>query len=93
MIAATFTAPADYRSYQIKGQVISVAPAGPDGEARASLYVDAMLKVMTGLGVSREQLSHTFPLAGLVCVRYRPEAVFVQTPGPKAGSAVTDSET
>lgn len=89
LIAATFTAPANYRSYQIKGRIVSVTPVPANSGPAA--YVDDMLKVMAGLGVSREQLSHTFPLGEMVCVRYTPDALFLQTPGPNAGSAVTEA--
>ncbi|ESQ92955.1 hypothetical protein ABAC460_01520 [Asticcacaulis sp. AC460] len=90
LIAATFTAPADYRSYQIKGRIVSVTPVAADSGPAA--YVDDMLTVMAGLGVTLEPLSHTFPLGGLICVRFRPDSLFLQTPGPRAGSAVTDVE-
>ncbi|MFT3997819.1 MAG: hypothetical protein QM667_10460 [Asticcacaulis sp.] len=89
-VAATFTAPADYRSYQVKGHITALTPC-PDDEARAAeTYVTQMLAAMGALGVTRAQLSHTLPLDDLICLRLRPDSLFEQTPGPRAGHPLTE---
>lgn len=84
-IAVTCARPHDYRTYQIKGMITAVAPAGPADAAEGTAYVARMLGVMGALGVSRLQLSQTLTDRDLLRIDIHPHEVFDQTPGPTAG--------
>lgn len=87
-IAVTCARPHDYRTYQVKGMITAVAPAGPAEAAEGTAYVARMLGVMGALGVSRLQLSQTLTDRDLLRIDIRPREVFDQTPGPTAGRPV-----
>jgi hypothetical protein len=85
-IAATFTRPDNYLSYQIKGRIQTVAVASDDEVSAAKAYVERVLALMSGLGVTRMQLSHTFAQSQLMRISLMPLELFDQTPGPQAGT-------
>ena len=84
-IAMTVCQPDNYKCLQVKGQIIGVAAATAEQSARARRYIDTMLSIMAGLGVSRLQLSTVLSNADLVAIRFWPVDLFIQTPGPDAG--------
>lgn len=84
-IAMTAVRPSDYRAFQIKGVIRSVAPASGEEQQRAMAYVNRMLDVMSELGVTKLQLSHTLTDQDLVRISFLPTDLFAQTPGPGAG--------
>lgn len=84
-IAMTVCQPDTYKCLQIKGQISCVHAATAGQKARARHYLDSMLAVMAGLGVSRLQLSTVLSDADLVAIRFWPVDLFIQTPGPDAG--------
>lgn len=84
-IALTVCQPDSYKCLQIKGQIIDVHEATGSQQERAQRYLDGMLAVMAGLGVSRLQLSTVLSNADLVAIRFWPADLFLQTPGPGAG--------
>lgn len=84
-IALTVCRPDNYKSLQIKGQIVDVALATPDQQARGWRYLQGMLAVMADLGVTRLQLSTVLADADLLAIRFWPADLFVQTPGPGAG--------
>ncbi len=84
-IALTVCRPDDYKSLQVKGQIVGISPATGAEKERARRYLDAMLAVMADLGVTRLQLSTVLTDADLVAIRFWPADLFVQTPGPGAG--------
>lgn len=84
-IAMTVCQPDNYKCLQVKGQIIGVSQASEEQKARAQRYLDTMLSIMAGLGVSRLQLSTVFSNADLVAIRFWPADLFIQTPGPEAG--------
>ncbi|MGV0911356.1 hypothetical protein [Martelella sp. FOR1707] len=88
LIAVTFANPGTYRAVQVKGSIGSIAPANRKQTERASRYVEEMLDLLAGLGVSRLQLSSVFCDADLAAVRFWPADLFVQTPGPGAGARI-----
>ena len=85
-IAATFARPADYVTYQVKGQVDRVAPLTPALEACAARYMARITEVLAGLGMPPELTAPWRSERDLVALHIRPAQVFVQTPGPRAGS-------
>jgi hypothetical protein len=93
LIAATFARPADYVTYQVKGRVDRVAPLTPALEACAARYAACITEVLAGLGLPPELTAPWRSGRNLVALRIRPAQVFVQTPGPRAGSALARSAT
>ena len=89
LIAATFSRPADYVTYQVKGQVDRVAPLTPALEACAVRYAARIVDVLAGLGLQPELTAPWRSERDLVALYIRPEQVFVQTPGPRAGTLLT----
>jgi len=87
-LALTFVRPADYLAYQIKAETEEVAPAGPDDLACARGYIDRMTNALAALGVGERQIAAWLCGMDVVRIRWRPGAVFLQTPGPAAGSAL-----
>ncbi|PKR87328.1 hypothetical protein CXZ10_19965 [Pleomorphomonas diazotrophica] len=84
-IAFTVCRPDNYKSLQIKGQIIDVREATADQAERGRRYLEGMLAVMADLGVTRLQLSTVLTNADLVAIRFWPADLFLQTPGPGAG--------
>lgn len=85
-IAVTFARPADYVTYQVKGRVDCVAALTPALLACAARYASQIVEVLAGLGLQPELTAPWRSERDLVALRIRPEQVFVQTPGPRAGS-------
>lgn len=85
-LAVTFVAPDDYRTFQIKGILESVTPASDDELAFTHEYHRDIHRVLTALGVTEGQIGFWLTDADLYRLRYRPTDVFVQTPGPRAGT-------
>ncbi|WP_137863208.1 MULTISPECIES: hypothetical protein [unclassified Sphingomonas] len=84
-MAVTVVRPSDYRAFQIKGAIKSVALASEEERQRATAYVARMLEVMGELGVTKAQLAHTLTDKDLVRISFLPTDLFAQTPGPGAG--------
>lgn len=85
-LAATFVAPDDYRTYQVKGVVETITPATDDDHALALAYHRQIHRLLTSLGVTAGQIGFWLTDRDLYRLRYLPTDVFVQTPGPRAGS-------
>jgi len=91
-LAATFTEPATYRSYQIKGPILSRGEGDQSLSEHARTYARQMLRRMATLGITAQQLAQTLPTEELICLSFRPDAVYEQTPGPRAGLALPDAQ-
>lgn len=89
-VAVTFTDPPSHRSIQLKARAAAILPlaAGelPATHAQCAAFADALADV----GYSRRfaALFCGFEPSDLVAMVLDPEAAFVQTPGPSAGSAL-----
>jgi hypothetical protein len=83
-LAATFARPSDYVSYQVKGAA-ALVPASPAHLAGAARYLDAIAATLDALGLERRISAAWRVERDPVVLRCRIEAVFVQTPGAKAG--------
>jgi len=83
-VAVTFCLPRDHRSFQIKGELLSLAPADPRDHPFLDAYVRAFSSELMFVGVPPRvvQRMATWPCHA---ARLRVEAVFEQTPGPGAG--------
>ena len=85
-IAATFARPADYVAYQVKGRVDLIAPPTPALHACAMRYAASIAEALAELGQPPDRTAPWRSERDLMALRIRPEQVFVQTPGPRAGS-------
>jgi hypothetical protein len=92
-IAATFARPADYVTYQVKGRVDRVAPPTPALAVCAARYAARIAEVLAALGQPPERTAPWLSGKDLVALRIRPEQVFVQTPGARAGSLLAGRAT
>lgn len=85
--AITFSRPRDYVSYQLKGVAQSRAADPADAEfARA--YTARMIAMFAALGVPENLVRPWCCEDDLHVVRLRVQESYVQTPGPKAGTAL-----
>lgn len=88
-VAATFSRPSDHRSIQLKARRATVAPALSADVAAAERQAAGFREMLAAVG-HPEVFTGPYTALGdeMVVVAFRPEAAFVQTPGPKAGSAL-----
>ena len=92
-IAATFSLPMNYRTFQLKGRHLMASEPDSMDLAVVERHRDAFAKVNEPLGQSRRQVEafwraeiETSTL--LVKILFVPEQVFDQTPGPGAGRSL-----
>lgn len=86
-LAATFSRPADYETYQLKGRV-GLRDADEDDLRLAEGYRARTRAALETLGLSPGLTDHWLTARDPVVLRLGVEEVFVQTPGPRAGAAV-----
>jgi hypothetical protein len=87
-IAATFSRPSDHRSIQIKGPAARRVPLRAGDKSLLDAQCAGMARELRDAGYS-DAFSFgycAFDLADIVAIEFMPESVFVQTPGPGAGS-------
>lgn len=78
------------QSFQVKGRVTHVEPAGDDDRARAEHYINHFFHdIEVTDGTPRRLLERLRP-ADFVTYTIEVDEVFDQTPGPAAGLPVTD---
>ncbi len=86
-VAASYSLPATHETLQVKGRDASVEPALPGDEVLAATHRAAFATQIAVAGFTvafTEALLHHEP--GQLCwVRFTPAAVYMQTPGPRAG--------
>ncbi len=86
-LAVTFARPSDYVSYQIKG-LATVVPTTAEHIAQADHYVKAMTLTLEELGLDPWLVAPWLVSRSLVTLRLAAQAIFVQTPGSKAGQLI-----
>jgi hypothetical protein len=86
-IAIAISNPPDHRSLQLKGQVTGLRPATEEDAAAVLAYVGQVSQVLDVLGLPAHLVAR---INCLPCTRaeVRVEEIFLQTPGPGAGSAL-----
>jgi hypothetical protein len=84
-VAITLARPSDYVSYQLKGTVTAMQPAGQADEALARRYIATMSAVLSGLGLDTMLAEPWQTDRELLRVGIAVGQVFLQTPGPQAG--------
>ncbi len=85
--AATISRPADYETFQVKGGARLRPAEAPDLEL-VRRYMAAITEVLDALGISPRLSAVWQTVEDAVILHLATEAVFVQTPGPRAGQPV-----
>ena len=78
-----------HEAYQLKGVYLSRRPAGAEDVARQEAYRKALLADALAHGYPEEiarPFTQGFAYTPAVAITFRTEEVFLQTPGPDAGS-------
>jgi hypothetical protein len=89
-IAVGFSRAQDHRTFQVKGRVVEVAPAGERDRDDVDRYRCAWASLLGEVGMPPRitlRMAH-WPAHA---VHLRVEAIFVQTPGPGAGSRLGEA--
>jgi hypothetical protein len=84
-IAVTLSSPPTHRTVQLKGRVSRIAPAGHEEEALVKRYIANVVEQLVSVGLPAmltQRISHWPCWAVEISV----SEIFVQTPGPRAGS-------
>jgi Pyridoxamine 5'-phosphate oxidase len=89
-IAVTFSKPTTYRTFQLKGRVLEIAPASKEDMADVLRHRETFLDEVGAVGLPRELATHVILVeleasTLLKTIRIHVDAVFDQTPGPWAG--------
>jgi len=92
MVAVTFSRPADYVTYQIKGKA-EVRDAAADEIDRSERYMVAMVSALMRLGLAPDIIAPWLSHRDARLVTIDVASVFVQTPGAKAGSRLRSVST
>ncbi|MBZ9790883.1 hypothetical protein K9B32_12215 [Rhizobium sp. 3T7] len=86
-VAVTFARPTDYVSYQIKGMA-TVREAVAAEIERSSRYMVAIVSTLMRLGLMPEMITPWLSKREAMLVSIEPSSIFVQTPGPTAGTRI-----
>jgi hypothetical protein len=84
-IAATFTSPETFVSYQLKGQARVLGACDPSDVAFSATYTETIRARIISLREPTDLVTVLLTPQGLFKVHMEPEAVFLQTPGKNAG--------
>ncbi len=89
-VAAVFTRPSTHETVQVKGSDARSVPVTHRDIAAVRRNLDLFTVDTTPLGWGPEFVDALFwrDPAGLLAIRFTPDAVFAQTPGPRAGEAI-----
>lgn len=86
-IAVSIGRPRDDRACQIKGVVTGIEPAGEPARPLVLSQWERFRDALEYIGISREATSGWVAWPA-VAIRFKVTAVFEQTPGPAAGTAI-----
>jgi hypothetical protein len=91
LIAVVFSLPSSYKTIQLKGHCVETLEPNAADLRAVERHREAFCSLNEGLGVARHLLDSfwraelaTSP--ALIAIRFQPDEIFDQTPGPKAGS-------
>lgn len=90
-IAVVFSEPSTHRTLQFKGSDARRGELQADDAARVAAHQAAFVDEIVPLGYTRElaRTIHDVPADELSAVTFSVDAVFEQTPGPRAGARVS----
>ena len=86
-LAVTCARPSDYVTYQVKGNA-DLRAAHADDVAHATRYCQEIRAVLAGLGVAPSAVAQWTAIKDLAVAMLEVTEAYVQTPGPKAGTAL-----
>jgi hypothetical protein len=84
-VAITASRPSDYRTLQLKGRALRVEAVAPGGRAALLACREAFVRQLEAVGWARS-LVQRLAVWPCVSVEVELDAVYEQTPGPRAGS-------
>jgi hypothetical protein len=87
-------AQASHEAYQLKGTYLTTRPTDADDLARQEAYRRALLADALQAGFPEEiarPLTQGFAYTPSIAITFRADEVFLQTPGPGAGSRLSSS--
>jgi hypothetical protein len=85
-------AQASHEAYQLKGTYLATRPTGAEDLARQEAYRKALLADALRAGYPEEiarALTQGFVYTPSIAITFRTDEVFLQTPGPDAGSRLS----
>ena len=90
LVAVCFSRPSTNETVQLKGRDARSGRASPLEVAAARRCVDLLIDDLTPLGFGRTIIENIFwrDRSDLLAIRFAPDAAFVQTPGPQAGTVL-----
>lgn len=93
IVAVVFCLPETEAALQIKGRQVSLSAATPEDDAYVANYRQRFVDGVVRLGFGRDfAVAYMTTEPGqLVAITFTPEAVFEQTPGPRAGQRMEGS--
>ncbi len=89
-VAATFARPADYVSFQIKGPVVR-RPTRQEDIEFSDQYIAKMTATLMTLGLAPAAIAQWLSNRDAVVLQIAVDELFEQTPGSRAGQALTVS--
>jgi hypothetical protein len=87
-VAVLVSQPIDHRSFQMKGAVIKVSPAGEGERAEVEAYLARFGRQLETVGMPFEMTSMVSHWPA-VAIELAIEELFLQTPGPGAGQRLS----
>lgn len=93
-IAVVFSEPCSHRTLQVKASHAHIREAQAADEPLLQRYLAAMEQeiALVGFDARFTRAMLALNLDDLVAISFKPEAAFDQTPGPKAGRALTGAD-
>jgi len=90
-IAVVFSEPLSHQTVQVKASQVRIRPAQASDEPLLQRYRASMEYELARVGFDARFVRAMFAwqLDDLVAISFEPEVAFDQTPGPRAGSALT----
>ncbi len=87
-IAVTFSRTLDHRSLQLKGDVLSIEKTDEAGKLVQESYLERYAAALVMLGFPKD-VANGIAYFPSLAVKFRTTGLFEQTPGPRAGNALT----
>lgn len=87
-IAVTFSRTIDHRSLQLKGDVVAIEKTDESGKRAQEEYLRRYAAALIMLGFPKD-VANGIAYFPSLAVTFRAIGVFEQTPGPRAGTALT----
>ena len=84
-----YSAVPSHEAYQVKGDVVSVAPLSEADVSESQQYCDQVIKTLTELGLSPDIPKKIWGRVADTGITIELEQIFNQTPGPEAGKPIS----